>query len=78
MAKFKMEVIETNRAFFIVDAENAEQARTLWHAVIAGQNCDRIIEELSDGYEGAELVGITPAGDDDLEYYTELDAGEER
>ena len=78
MAKFKMEVIETNRAFFIVEAENAEQARTLWHAVIADQNFDRITEELSDGCEGQELVGITPAEDEDIKYYTELDTGEER
>ena len=84
MAKFKVEIEgETNRAFFIVEAHNAEQACTLWHAVIEPLNKDRIAEELEEDLEDhfmstSGLVSITPAEDDDIEYITELDAGDER
>lgn len=81
MAKFKVEIEgETNRADFIVEAHNAEQARTLWYAVIEPLNKDRIAEELGEDPEDhfLSIVSITPAEDDDIEYYTELDTGEER
>ena len=76
MAKFRVEVTETSVASFIIDAESAEQARDIYRTISADHD-DLINREMERGYEGREITAITLATEDDLEWFPELDNGEE-
>ena len=77
MAKFRVEVTEINRAYFIVEADNAEQARTVY-MTLSDTHDELIASELEDGYEGADVTEIVEATDEDAKWYPEIDDGEER